>query len=393
VWLTAGLNSGRFESTLIAGTVPEFEGDMSYFAREAGVEPLIVKEMSRELGPLDLIVVWKLLRHLFRLRPDLIHTHKAKAGAAGRTAALIYKWVTPSAIWLKPRACKVVHTFHGHIFHGYYGPVKTKLFVWIERVLARLCTDRIITISKQQRSDICDRYRIGEPAQFNIIPLGIDLEEMETRPAGLRRELGATDDEVLIGSVGRLCEVKNHALLLDSAAILLRETDPRGRRIRFVIVGDGELRPRLEAQARRLGIGSAVSFVGFRKEAAAIYSDLDVVALTSTNEGTPLTLIEAMSAGRPVAATEVGGVVDILGERLERAGRLSIWEHGVTARDQDPVSVAEALGYLIKHPDSRRAMGSRGRLYVQTSLSRNRLVRDIETLYHQLLDAEAESAV
>src|SRR5262249_19692017 len=230
-----------------AGTVPASEGDMSYFARDIGVRPLIVKEMSRELGLRDLVVVWKLLRHLFRIKPDLIHTHKAKAGAAGRLAALIYRWTTPSALWLKPRRCKVVHTFHGHIFHGYYRPAKTRLFGWIERILAQFCTDRIIVISRQQREDICDRYHIGTAAQFSIIPLGIDLDEIGGRRGDLRRELGATHNEVLVGSVGRLCEVKNHKLLLDAAAIVLRDRDPGAAPTRFVIVGDGELRQPLQA--------------------------------------------------------------------------------------------------------------------------------------------------
>jgi glycosyltransferase involved in cell wall biosynthesis len=389
VWLTAWVDPGRFESTLIVGTVPDSEGDMFYFAREMGVRPLIVREMTRELGLRDIVVIWKLLGHLFRIKPDLIHTHKAKAGATGRLAAYIYRWATPSALWLRPRPCKLVHTFHGHIFDGYYGPARTRLFIWIERMLAWLCTDRIIVISPQQRRDICDRYRIGKPAQFTVIPLGLDLDEIEKHPGTLRRELEADERDILIGTVGRLCEIKNHALLLEAAAILLRARDPSLPCIRFVFVGDGELRPALEAQARRLGIESAITFLGFRKDAVAIYSDFDLVALTSTSEGTPLTLIEAMAAGRPVVATEVGGVVDILGERLEPNGEISLWEHGITTTGQSAASFAEALTYLIEHPDRRREMGCRGRLYVRTRLSRERLVRDIESQYDQLLQPAA----
>ena len=389
VWLTAGLNPGRFESTLIVGTVPESEGNMSYFAEEAGVQPIIVKEMSRELGLCDLIVVWKLLLHLFRIRPHLIHTHKAKAGAAGRLAAFIYRWATPSVLWLTPRPCKVVHTFHGHIFYGYYGPVKTRLFIWIERILAWLCTDRIIAISPQQRSDICDRYGIGDLSQFNIVPLGIDLDEITRTHGDLRREIGAGENEIVIGSVGRLCEVKNHKLLLEAAAAVLRDRDPNSPRIRFVIVGDGELRGQLEEQARRLRLEDSVVFAGFREDAAGIYSDLDLVVLTSTNEGTPLTLVEAMAAGRPVVATEVGGVVDLLGERSNGAGRISIWEHGITAGSRDADGIAEAIDYLIARPGARDEMGSRGQLYVRAALSRNRLIRDIEALYQELLNPGA----
>jgi len=348
--------------------------------------------MSRELGLSDVKVIWKLLLLMFRIKPDLIHTHKAKAGAAGRLAAFIYKWSTPSILWLRPRQCKIVHTFHGHIFHGYYGRAKTRLFIWIERLLAWLCTDRIIVISPQQRQDICERFQIGRPSQFTIIPLGLDLDEIQEASNGLRKELTVSESEIVVGAVGRLCAVKNHALLLEAAAILLRERDPGGPRIRFVLVGDGELRQKLESQALRLGIRDAVTFTGFRKDAASIYSNFDLVALTSTNEGTPLTLIEAMAAGRPVVATEVGGVVDILGERVEWTGAFSVWEHGITVSDQDAVSFARALRFLIDRPDRGREMGARGRSYVRTSLSRNRLIHDIEAVYQQLLGPEVASA-
>src|SRR5262245_22504718 len=153
-WLTAGLDPERFETTLITGVVPESEGDMSYFARAAGVEPIVIEEMSRELSPRDVVVIFKILRELFRLKPHIVHTHKAKAGAAGRVAAMIYKWLTPSALRLRPRKLGVVHTYHGHVFHSYYGAAMTKLLIAIERALARLCADRIIAISEQQRDEI-----------------------------------------------------------------------------------------------------------------------------------------------------------------------------------------------------------------------------------------------
>src|SRR5262245_3628301 len=210
-WLTAGLNPEQFETTLITGVVPAGEGDMSYFARAAGVEPLVIKEMSRELGLGDFVVIYKILRELFRLKPDIVHTHKAKAGAVGRVAALIYKWLTPSALWLRPRKLNVVHTYHGHIFHSYYGPAKTRLFIAIERALARFCTNRIVVISEQQRDEICRKFKVGKLEQFRIIPLGIDFSEINSRSGRLREEIGVGVEDALIGIVGRLCEVKNLA--------------------------------------------------------------------------------------------------------------------------------------------------------------------------------------
>src|SRR5215471_5788830 len=181
VWLTAELRKPGFETTLVTGTVPPGEGDMAYFADEAGVEPVVVKQMSRELSLRDTVVIAKLLCIFWKLRPDIVHTHKAKAGAAGRVAATLYKWLTPSALWLRPRRCRVVHTYHGHIFHGYYGRAKTRLFLGIERAMARFCTDRIIAISPQQRAEINGRFKIGRADQYQVIPLGIDLGEGSAR--------------------------------------------------------------------------------------------------------------------------------------------------------------------------------------------------------------------
>lgn len=379
-WLTAGLNSKKFETTLITGVVPEGEGDMSYFARAAGVEPLVIEQMSRELSLGDIIVIFKILRELFRLKPHIVHTHKAKAGAVGRVAALIYKWLTPSALWLRPRKLGVVHTYHGHIFHSYYGAAKTKLFIAIERALARFCTDRIVVISEQQRDEICRTFKVGSFDQFRIIPLGIDFGEIKPKRGILREELGPGADGALIGIVGRLCEVKNHAMLIESAAKLRAENLDA----RFAIVGDGHLRAELEEQAKELGADGRVTFTGFRADAASLYADFDIAALTSLNEGTPLTLIEAMSCGCAVASTEVGGVIDLMGRRLKEHDGFTIWDHGVTAPSRDIGAFTNALRYLIERPGLRLEMGARGREFVTTRLSKERLIGDIERLYCEL---------
>jgi glycosyltransferase involved in cell wall biosynthesis len=380
-WLSAGLNTGEFQTTLITGVVPQSEGDMSYFAAEAGVKPVIIKEMSRELGLRDVVVIAKLLKMLFILKPQIIHTHKAKAGAAGRVAAFLYKWLTPSALWLHPRPCKIVHTFHGHIFHSYYGALKTKIFVLIESLLGRFGTDKIITISEQQRKEISEILSIKQSNKFQVISLGIDFDETTERRDTLRKEYAIAGDELLIGIVGRLCEVKNQVMFLEAAARLIKQ----GSRVRFVIIGDGHLREELEMQANQLGIADKVIFTGFRKNATALYAELDIVALTSLNEGTPLTLIEAMNSGRAICATEVGGVVDIMGALGSSSESFSIWQHGLTVASKDAESFAQALQFLIAQPDVSRMMGARGQAFVHTKLSKERLISDIENLYRQLL--------
>lgn len=383
VWLTSALNSDEFETTLITGTVPEGEGDMSYFARDRGVTPITIKEMSRQPGLRDLVVVARLVAQLWKLKPHIIHTHKSKAGATGRVAALIYKWMTPSSLWLRPRECYVVHTFHGHVFHGYFGTAKSRLFIGVEKALARLCTDRIVVISEQQREEICERFGVGRKDQFAVIPLGIDLEEANGKRISLRDELGIGQDEIIVGAVGRLCEVKNYALLLESAARL--QNAGAAPRLRVVIVGDGHLRREIETLAGQMGISGRVNFTGFRDDAAALYSDFDFVALTSLNEGTPLSLIEAMNNRLAVATTEVGGVVDLLGVRRSKPDGFTIWDHGVTAPSQDVEGFARAMRFLIERPELRAEMGLRGYAFVKARLSKQRLVRDIKHLYCGLL--------
>jgi glycosyltransferase involved in cell wall biosynthesis len=391
VWLTSRLDPRQFETTLVTGTIIPGEGDMSYFARKAGITPILMKELSRELGLRDIVVMAKLIRKLWTLKPHIVHTHKSKAGAVGRVAATIYKWLTPSALCLRPRQCQILHTYHGHIFHSYYGPAKTRLFLSIERVLARI-TDRIITISRQQQQEILEQFKVGRRDQFQVIPLGIDLDEAPRPDCHLRRQLGAADDEVLIGTVGRLCEVKNHAMLIEAAS---RVSGKNGRPpvpARFVVVGDGHLRNRLESRVRELSIRDKVVFTGFRADVLSLYSEFDFVVLTSLNEGTPLSLIEAMSCGRAIAATEVGGVVDLMGERRNWQDGFCIWDHGVTVPSRDVEAFARALVFLAQRPDLRRQMGDRARRFVRSRLSMERLIRDVETLYRNLSGTEAANS-
>lgn len=379
VWLTASLNPDEFATTLVTGSVAPGEGDMSYFAARHGVVPVVIPRMSRALGLGDVAVLANVLRVLWREKPDIVHTHKAKAGTIGRVAAWLYRWTTFSALWLRPRRCLVVHTFHGHVLHGYYGPATSTVFAWIERILARLATDTILVVSEQQRREINGRYKVGSPRQFHVVPLGVDPlpHDVLTRTVPWRP---AQDGVSVIGAVGRLCEVKNFDMLLRVLARLKTTACP----VHLVIVGDGHLRPSLEARARDLGVFDDITFTGFREDVDLLYATFDVAALTSLNEGTPLTLIEAMRAGVPIAATEVGGVSDIMGERREGGDSFSVWAHGVTAASLDVEGFAAGIRWLLAHPERRCAMGAAGEAFVQQRLSKDRLIRDIETLYRNL---------
>jgi len=384
VWLTEGLRHD-YETLLVAGVVPPGEDDMSYVAANAGIEPMILREMSREISPKDAITVWKLYRLMLRERPDIVHTHTAKAGTVGRVAGLLYRWMTPASLVGRPRRCRFVHTYHGHVFHSYYSPNKTRLLLAVEKFLARLATDRIVVISRQQRQEINENFRVGRSHQFAVIPLGIDLgvyADWEARRDVLRTELSATSDEVLIGIVGRLTEIKNHQGFLDAAAQLKKLSRAK---IRFLVIGDGGLRPQLESHANELGLRDDVLFLGSRSDPENFYPALDIVALTSLNEGTPLSLIEAMANERPVIATAVGGVVDLLGQKTSSADGFHICERGVLVEEKDATTFAKGLDLLITDESLRHEIATRGREFVEKNYSKERLLRDVASLYQQML--------
>jgi glycosyltransferase involved in cell wall biosynthesis len=398
VWLTKGLQSEEFDSVLIAGVVPPGEDDMGYFAAEHGVVPNVIPEMSREISLKDVLTIWKLYRLFVHECPDVVHTHTAKAGTVGRLAGLLYRWLTPGTLIGRPRRCLFVHTYHGHIFHSYYGSLKTRVFLTIEKVLARLSTDLIVVISPQQLREIHEEFGVGRACQFAVIPLGLDtgiFANWPERRRVLRNELKVSDEDVLVGIVGRLTEVKNHALFLQAAALVKAKFDLRNdaRRVRFVIIGDGQLRGRLEDKARGLGLAEDVLFLGTRSDPENFYPALDVVALTSLNEGTPLTLIEAMANARACIATAVGGVVDLLGEKvapsLEGDGKeqaaWTICERGVRVRPKDAEAFSEGLARLIDAPDLRSELGAAGHRFVEQNYSKDRLLADVMNLYRELV--------
>ena len=364
--LSQAMHGGELETVLVTGTVPPGEDDMSGFARERGVTPVIIPEMSREISPRDAITIWKLFRFFRRYRPDIVHTHTAKAGTAARVAGFLYRWLA-----LRPRRVKFVHTFHGHIFRGYYGRAKTRLFLLIEKTLARM-TDVIIVLSEQQRREIHEDFGVGRRDQFRIIPLGIDLSELSSR--------AESRDLITVAIIGRLTAIKNHDLFLRVAA-RLRDLP----QVRFVVYGDGTERAALESRAKQLGTPAV--FAGTRP-ANEIYSSIDIAALTSLNEGTPLTLIEAMATGVPTISTAVGGVVDVLGavqQRVSEDGAIyEIRERGITAASNDEAGFAAGLRRLVNDAALRDELAARGRAFAHATYSKERLIADMIALYREL---------
>jgi len=387
VWLTQALQDNEFQTALLTGRIPEGEEDMNYFAVENKVAPVFIEEMSRELSPKDVISLWKSYRQIRREKPDIIHTHTAKAGTIGRVAGFLYRWLTFGTLIGKPRLVKLVHTYHGHVFHSYYGNLKTKIFLSIEKTLARLATDKIVVISDQQYREIHEKFGVGKKQQFEIIPLGVDLQLFagwQSKQNLLREEIGAAGDEILVGLVGRLTEVKNHSLFLKVAKICKENADfPK---IKFVIIGDGHLREKLERETEMFGIKDSVIFLGNRNDADIFYAGLDIVALTSLNEGTPLSLIEAMANEKAVISTDVGGVVDLLGEAGEQKEGFQICERGVTVASDDAKGFYNGLLYLANDAKTRKVAGNRGKSFVELQYGKERLVSDIKKLYRELAE-------
>lgn len=353
------LNRQRFQSTLVTGTEEAGEGNyLELHGRTADVE--VIPGLGREIRPLrDLQTLWRLVSLMRRLKPHVVHTHTAKAGAVGRAAAIL------------AGVPVVVHTYHGHVLRGYFSPAKTAVYRAIERGLARR-TDRLLAVTARVRDELI-ALGVGEAAQYRTVPLGFDLAPLlvaERRRGELRAELGL-GDAPLVGIVARLVPIKAHEVFL-SAAARVRQQVPSAR---FLIVGDGELRASLEQQTAALGLTGVVSFLGWRADIDRLYADIDVVALTSRNEGSPVALIEAMASGVPVVSTDVGGVADVV-------------EHGVSgllAPMDDAAGVADHILTLLADPGMRHAMGQQGRAKVAVTYDARRLVSDIETLYDDLI--------
>jgi glycosyltransferase involved in cell wall biosynthesis len=361
--LTAGLDRVRFVTTLITGVVGEREGDFTEAARARGVEPVVIPELGRAIRPTrDLVALCKLVRLFRRLRPDIVHTHTAKAGALGRLAARV------------AGVPVTVHTFHGHVLEGYFSPAATRAFLAIERWLAR-GTDRLVTVSPRLRAQLL-AMGIGRPDQVEVVPLGLDLGRFRrglgaSAPA-LRASLGLAPGTPLLGSVGRLVPIKDHPTLFRAVAQL--ESD--GEAAHLVVVGDGEDRPALAQLAQALGVSARVHFLGWRADLETILNELDVVICSSRNEGTPVALIEAMAAGVAVLSTEVGGVADLV----------THGETGWLVPPGDPSAMAGAIRHLLAEPSLRARLAAAGRRVALDRHDVTRLIARIERLYTGLIN-------
>jgi glycosyltransferase involved in cell wall biosynthesis len=353
--LSGRLDQDRYETMLVAGRPGPGEGSFDQLARQYGAELTLLPSLSPEIDPrADARALLELRRIVRDFRPHIVDTHTAKAGALGRAAALL-----PGG-----RRPLIVHTYHGHVLEGYFGPGVTAAYRSVERLLGRF-SDRLVGVSQATVDDLV-RLRIAPRERFTVVSLGLELDRflsLEPRPAQPNGELVAL-------YAGRLVPIKRVDLLLRALARARRAGVP----IRLVVLGDGELRPGLERLAGELGIAGAVDFLGYREDVVPHLADADIAVLSSRTEGTPVALIEAAAAGRPLLATCVGGVGDVV---APGTGRL------VASGAEE--ELAAGLVELAADRALRLEMGARARAHVSARYQAERLLDDVDRLYRELL--------
>ena len=387
--LTKGLDPTQFESILISGSVSQLEGDMSYVASNLGVKPVVLTSLRREINVFrDIKALVRLLRILAQEKPDIVDTHTAKAGTLGRIAVLIHNRFNRKKIF-------VVHTFHGHVLHGYFSRLKSQMFIWAERLQAR-ATDAIVVISKSQERELSRKYRIAPIEKFRTVRLGFDLRPFASQgtPKGQFRErIGVDPKVVLIGIVGRLVEIKNHKMFLDAAKIFVKGNPDI--KVKFVIIGDGELRQELMSYVAAHGLSNHIIFSGWIRELPQTYADLDVLALTSINEGTPVSIIEAMASSVPVISTDAGGVRDLLGPPRTGfdAARFEICQRGVICGQKDADGLAQGIRFIHMNKQFRKEITKTAKGFVLRDYSERRLFREMESFYLDLLKDQSRDRV
>jgi len=364
--MTKALEDRGYETTLVRGVEAPQEGSMDDLAHALDVSPTFVRSLSRELGPHDLTATLAVARIIIRVRPHVLHTHAAKAGTVGRLAALLAGSRGPAAR---------VHTFHGHVLSGYFGARKERLFTVVERTLARTMST-LVAVSDEVKDDLV-ALRIAPERKIRVVPLGFDLTKFalggtEQRDARVRvrAEMGVHENDVMLCLVARLVPIKRVDRFLDVARRLADVPN-----VRFVVVGDGELGDELRASDAAKALGDRLVWAGMRRDMPAVMAAADVVCLTSDNEGTPVSLIEAQAASRPVVSTRVGGVASAVSD--------GVTGHLVQRDDVD--AFAKRGGGLLTDRGAGAALGQAGRPAVMDRFSRDRLADDLDALYRDLL--------
>ncbi len=367
--------SDEFETMLVGGAKDDSEESSDFIVNDLGLKPIIIEEMKREINLKNDYAAYKKIKKIIKeYKPDIVHTHASKAGTLGRLAA---------------HSCGVkviVHTFHGHVFHSYFGKLTTTFYKNIERYLAKRST-AIIAISEIQKEELVKQHQICEAKKVHIIPLGFDLskfqENQQEKRKAFRTKYNLDENEIAISIIGRLVPVKNHTLFLEGLKNVSKNTS---QKIRAFIVGDGEDRNIIESKAKELGIPfidgtknsekRLLTFTSWIKEIDVVLAGSDIVALTSFNEGTPVSLIEAQAANKPIVTTNVGGIENVVIPN----------ETALLCENNNINEFSNQLLKLLENQSFRIAMSEKGWKHVKEKYHFTRLVKDVENLYKTLLN-------
>ncbi len=366
-----------YETLLVGGEKDDTEDSSTFITSNLDLKPIIIDEMKRQIDPKNDLIAYKKIKNIIHdYKPDIVHTHASKSGALGRLAAF---------------SCKVpvvAHTFHGHVFHSYFGTLKSNFYKNIERYLAKR-TDAIIAISEKQKVELSEIHKICPKDKITIIPLGFDLNKfnnnIDKKREKFRSHYQIDPDVICIGTVGRLVPVKNHELFISAFADLVISTN---KKVKAFIIGDGELRLHLFDWCRELGLtysyitqpdyNAQVIFTSWIKQIDEVLPGLDVVALTSFNEGTPVSLIEAQACNKPIVTTNVGGIENVVKTN----------ETALLCENDNRDEFHKALVKLVEDDALREKMGSDGWLFVKDNFHYTRLCNDTKNLYNRLLGIE-----
>jgi glycosyltransferase involved in cell wall biosynthesis len=372
ITLSRFLDDRGYETVLLRGREGPREGSMDSLAAELGVTPVHVPALERRIGVGDLPSFAFLVRQIRDWQPHILHTHMAKAGALGRIAALAAGRGRPPVI---------VHTFHGHVLSGYFRPRVTATFTRVERALARH-TSSLIAVSDEIRADLV-RLRVASPERITVVPLGFDLtafdvpeDERRTRRFRFRQELGIPRRAALVTLVARIEPIKRVDRFLRVAALINHSTAAH-----FLVVGDGELRGDLERSPEAQTLGDRITWAGIRQDMPDVYFASDVVVVTSDNEGTAVSAIEAQAARLPVVSTRVGGMPSVVCER----------ETGFLVDPEDDRGLAAAVDALLTDKALSQRLGEEAAARTRKTYSLDRLLADIDALYRRLLSGVDEA--
>ena len=365
----------EYETLLVGGMNDPSEKNSEFIVNQLGIQPLVIRQMRREISPLKDFKAYDEIRRVIKeFKPHIVHTHASKAGALGRLAAL------------RLGVPVVVHTFHGHIFDAYFNQYKASVYKNIERFLAEKSSG-IIAISENQKADLSEKYKICHPDKIRVIPLGFELdhfrENQEENRRVFREKYQLDDNEVAVGIVGRVVPIKNHTMFLKALKQIHNQNDVR---IRAFIIGDGESRQAIEKSASQIGLDhtfwpkearkAALTFTGWITRMDQVNAGLDIVALTSLSEGTPVNLIEAQAAGKPIVSTRVGGV-----ENVVIPGHTAL-----LVEKDDHLDMAKKIRLLATDTNLRQAFSRKGWDHVKARYHYTRLISDMTDYYEELLE-------